>query len=158
MGLCKLLRESKKKSYEVFIHKQNKLYAKKFANTPFCKRLVFVPHCMRNTSVCTATEKDGCYICVKCDSCKISYINKLVKKLNYKALYIVKGGRIVEKIIKEQKPKAILGLACFFEGYQAFKMLEEKKIIMQFVPLTKDGCSFTDIDLTKVENVLNYIE
>jgi hypothetical protein len=154
MKLYKLPRENKKFSYKVFTHKQNKLYAKKFAITPFCKRVVFVPHCMRNTKVCTATEKDGYYICAKCNGCKISRISKLVKDLNYKALYIVKGGRIIEKIIEEQKPEAILGLACFFEGYQAFKMLEEKHLAAQFVPLTKDGCSFTDIDLAEVENIL----
>jgi hypothetical protein len=110
---------------------------------------------MRNTEVCTAIEKGRCYICAECGGCKISDITRLIKKLNYRDLYIVKGGRAIEKIIKEQKPEAIVGIACFFEGNQAFKMLKDENVTVQFVPLTKTGCATTDTDLTEVERVLN---
>ncbi|OEG71300.1 hypothetical protein ATZ36_15410 [Candidatus Endomicrobiellum trichonymphae] len=111
---------------------------------------------MRNTVVCAAIEKDRCYICTECGGCKISDITKLIRKLNYRDLYIVKGGRAIEKIIREQKPEAIVGIACFFEGNQAFKMLKDENVAVQFVPLTKDGCATTDTDLTEVEKVLKY--
>ncbi len=156
MRLCKFPQKSKEQIYKIFTYKQNKLYANKFASVPFYKRIVFVPHCMRNTEVCTAIEKDRCYICTECDGCKISAITKLIRKLNYRDLYIVKGGRAIEKIVKEQKPEAIVGIACFFEGNQAFKMLKDENVTVQFVPLTKDGCTTTDTDLTEVEKVLKY--
>jgi hypothetical protein len=155
MKLCKLTKKSKEDSYITFTVKQNKLQEQKFASVPSNKRIVLVPHCMRSTIICTAIEKDGYYICGECGNCKIAQISKLVKELNYMALYIVKGGRIISKIIKEQKPQAIVGVACFFEGDQAFKMLKEEKLAVQFVPLTKDGCSSTDTDLEEVERVLS---
>jgi hypothetical protein len=109
---------------------------------------------MRNISMCCAIDKGGYYTCVQCGGCKINVISKLVNELGYKALYVVKGGRTIEKIVKEETPEAIVGIACFFEGDQAFKMLKDKKIFVQFVPLTKDGCADTDTDLAEVERVL----
>jgi hypothetical protein len=153
--LCNLISKNKKQSYVVFITKQNKLQEKRFASVPLKKRIVFAPHCMRDTSICNAVEKDSYYICADCGGCKIAQISKSVKKLNYMALYIVKGGRAISKIIKEQKPEAIVGIACFFEGDQAFKMLKEENLAVQFVSLTKDGCSATDTNLIEVERVLN---
>ncbi len=156
MKLYKFLQKNKEQTYKIFTYKQNKLHLNKFASVPFNKRIAFVPHCMRNTVVCAAIEKDRCYICTECGGCKISDITKLIRKLNYRDLYIVKGGRAIEKIIREQKPEAIVGIACFFEGNQAFKMLKDENVAVQFVPLTKDGCATTDTDLTEVEKVLKY--
>jgi hypothetical protein len=155
MKWCKVVKKSKERSYIVLTTKQNKLQEKSFASVSPKKRIVFAPHCMRKTLICKAIEKDSYYICSECGGCKIAQISKLVKKLNYMAMYIVKGGRAISKIIKEQKPEAILGIACFFEGNQAFKMLKEENLAVQFVSLTKDGCSTTDTDLKEVERVLS---
>jgi len=154
MRLCEFSHKSKEHAYKTFTNKQNRLQEKKFASTPFNSRLVFVPHCMRNTLVCAAKEKESYYTCSECCGCKINAISKLVKNLNYQTLYILKGGRAIEKIIKEQKPKAVIGVACFLEGYQAFKILKDKNIAVQFVPLKKDGCANTDIDINEVEKAL----
>jgi hypothetical protein len=154
MKVCKFPARSKEYAYKTFTDKQNKLQAGKFALVPFNKRIVFVPHCMRNVATCVAVDKGGYYICANCGGCKIDAISKLVKQLNYKALYIAKGGRSIEKIVKEERPEAIVGIACFFEGDQAFKLLKDVHIAVQFVPLIKDGCAATDTDLAKVERVI----
>ncbi|GHT70775.1 hypothetical protein AGMMS49950_06310 [Endomicrobiia bacterium] len=151
--LC-ISQKNSEDSCKVFTCKKNRLQTKKFAVVPFSKRVVFVPHCMRNVAVCAAVEKNSCYVCIECGGCKISEISKLVKELNYQALYVVKGGRAIQHIIKEQVPKAIVGIACFFEGAQAFKMLEKENVAVQFVALTKDGCVDTDANLIEVAKVL----
>ncbi|MCA6080024.1 MAG: DUF116 domain-containing protein [Endomicrobium sp.] len=156
MKLCKFPKKSKEQIYKTFTDKQNKLQTKKFAHIPFNKRIIFAPHCMRNMAVCTAVEKDSYYTCAECGRCKINNIAKLARELNYQALYVVKGGRVIEKIIRDEKPEAIVGIACFFEGYQAFKILKDENIAVQFVSLTKDGCATTDTDLIEVEKVLKY--
>ena len=81
-------------------------------------------------------------------------ISKLVKELGYEGLYVLKGGRAIVKIIKDRKPQAMVGIACLFEGDQAFKILADYDVAVQFVSLTKDGCASTDVDLTEVENIL----
>jgi hypothetical protein len=152
MKLCNP--KNKKNIYKIFIDKQNKLQAKKFATVPFNERIVVVPHCMRNTILCIAIEKEGYYICKECGECKIGKISKSIRELDYKALYILKGGRAIENIIRKQKPQAIFGIACFFEGEQAFRLLKNENIVLQFVPLNRDGCTSTDTNMQEVEMIL----
>ncbi|MDR3111549.1 MAG: DUF116 domain-containing protein [Elusimicrobiota bacterium] len=158
MGICKSNRTNKQQIYVKFTEQQNIVYLKKFSKIPFEKRIIFVPHCMRNSNVCRAVEKGAWYVCVECGQCKISKINKMAKNLNYLALCILKGGRAIEKIINEIKPQAIVGVSCFFEGEQAFKLLENSGLAVQFIPLVKDGCTNTDVDLQAVEKVLSLKE
>jgi hypothetical protein len=111
---------------------------------------------MRNSGHCFAIEKNGYCICMSCGNCKINYINILLKKLHYKesSLYILKGSTIIKDIIKKQKPRAIIGIACLQEGYQAFKYFQRHNLVIQFIPLLKDGCSSTDTNLLEVERIL----
>jgi len=154
MKLCKHPQKSRELAYKVFTDKENAKQAKKFAKIPFAERIIFAPHCMRNLAVCKAIEQDSGFLCVECGACKLKDIQQLSKELGYKGFYILKGGRAVEKIISEQKPKAVVGIACFFEGDQAFKMLQDSGVVVQFVPLTKDGCAYTDTDLDTVKKIL----
>jgi len=154
MKLCKLPRKSKLQIYKAYTEKQNKAKQKKFSEIPFEKRLVFAPHCMRNTAVCVAVEKDSHYVCMECGGCTMDDISRLVKKLGYGGLYVLKGGRAIVKIINEKKPGAIVGIACYYEGEQAFKVTEDIDVVVQFVPLTKDGCAATDTDMKEVEKIL----
>ncbi|MDR0822649.1 MAG: DUF116 domain-containing protein [Endomicrobium sp.] len=158
MNLCKVFKKSKEQAHRVFTQKQNKTFLRKFSKTPFNERVIFVPHCMRKTSLCKAKEQDSYYICANCGQCKIGEINKLAKQFGYKALYILKGGRAITKIIESDKPKAVLGVACFYEGDLAFKLLKDYDLAVQFVNLTRDGCADTDADLSAVSDILKMEE
>lgn len=155
MKLCKYPRKSKEQLYKAFTDKQNKTHQKKFSSTPFDKRIVFAPHCMRNTAVCTAEEKESYYLCRECGGCTIAKISKLVKELGYGKLFIVKGGRALIKLANEHKPEAVVGIACYFEGELGFKAFKDTDMIVQYIPLTKDGCANTDADIKEIEVILS---
>lgn len=154
MNICRNFKKINKNTYKKFIDKRNLSMNDKFKNVPFADRMIFIPHCMRNVKVCKAIDKGAFYICVQCKGCKISDITTLAKQLGYKETYIMKGGRAIENILKTQKPKAIIGIACYFEGAQAIKMTDKAKILTQFIPLTKDGCADTDIDLEETKIII----
>jgi hypothetical protein len=155
MKLCKFPKKSKEQIYKAFTDKQNKSHQKKFAAIPFDKRIVFAPHCMRNTAVCIAEEKESYYICRECGGCTIDKISKLVKKLGYKGLFAVKGGRALLKLVNEHEPRAVVGIACYFEGELGFKAFKDSDIIVQYIPLVKDGCANTDADIKEIEAILS---
>ncbi|MDR2426383.1 MAG: DUF116 domain-containing protein [Endomicrobium sp.] len=155
MKLCKIPRKSEEQIYKAFTEKQNKSQQKKFAAVAFDKRVVFAPHCMRNTAVCIAQEKESYYICGECGGCSIDKISKLIKKFGYKGLFIVKGGRSLMKLANEDRPEAVVGIACYFEGELGFKAFKGTNISVQYVPLTKDGCSATDADIKEIETILS---
>jgi hypothetical protein len=144
------------KYYNDFINEYNRFYVKKFIAISVSERIVFVPHCMRSNNHCCAIEKNGYYICMECGNCNINYINILLKKLHYndEALYILKGSTVIKDIIIKKKPKAIIGIACLYEGYQAFKRFKKNNLIIQFIPLLKDGCNSTETNLLEVARIL----
>jgi len=154
MRLCKKNKESKEKKYKSFAAAQNKSQRAAFSKTDFKDRIVFAPHCMRNTKACKAQEKDFYYICKDCGACTIYKIKKLVEDLGCGGLYILKGGRAILKIVKEKNPKAIVGISCYFEGEQGFKVMKDTGVTVQFAPLTRDGCSDTDADIEEIKKIL----
>jgi hypothetical protein len=149
-----LAKVGNKENYKTITEKQNKFYLEKFIKVPSQNRIIFVPHCMRKTKVCKAKENEGYYICTKCHACKIGKIQEEAERLNYAGLFILKGGRAIVKIIEQEKPKAVVGVACLFEGKEAFALLKKYDIAVQFVALSKDGCSDTDVDLEEVYKIL----
>jgi len=153
MKLCKRFLD-KDTHFKNAVLKKNDKNKKKFLSVKYSDRVIFVPHCLRNHQVCVAKDNGSHYICVECGKCKIKDISVESKKLGYKGIYILKGGKATGKLIAELKPKAVLGVACFFEGMQGIALMEKFKLAVQFVELTKDGCVNTDVNL---ENLLEKI-
>jgi len=142
------------KEYRHTAEKMNRSMESSFLVVPFSERLIFVPQCLRNISRCKAKECGSYYICMECGGCKVGTLTAKAGALGYKGLYILKGGRTVEKLLKELKPKAILGIACYFEGVQGFKEGQKHGVIVQFSPLTTDGCVNTDLNLEETIKVI----
>ena len=109
---------------------------------------------MRNSKQCKASDEGTFYSCAKCGCCKIAQIQKLAEELGYKKVYIMKGGKAIYNLLVEQQIKAVVAVACHFEGVQGIKITDSLKVITQFVPLLKDGCCDTDVDVNKVEEIM----
>jgi len=158
MKLCKINGKTNQERYKTITGKKNKEYLKGFLKVPFSESIVLVPHCLRNTGKCAAKDFGSYFICGECGACKISSISRKAKELGYKGIYVLKGGRTIEKLVEELRPEAVLAVACYFEGAQGFELIENKgknKIAVQFVPLSKDGCVDTDVNLSEVLEVLS---
>ncbi|MCR4663497.1 MAG: DUF116 domain-containing protein [Endomicrobiaceae bacterium] len=154
MKLCFNFKNINKNNYIKFIDKKNSSMSGKFRNIPVSERIVLLPHCMRNTKQCKAADEGTHYSCVKCGGCKIAQIQKLADELGYKKVYIMKGGKAIHNILIEQKIKAVVAVACHFEGAQGIKMTDSLKVTAQFIPLLKDGCCDTDVDVESVKKIM----
>ena len=109
----------------------NKRYKKTFDKVPVSERILFISHCI------VKQQREQ--------------IEKIAHKLGYK-YYKVGGGSIVIKKIEQEKPGAVVGIACFRELEMAVK---EIKIPLQAILLDSDGCKNTTVDLTAVEKILS---
>ena len=154
MKLCINFKNINKNNYTKFINKKNSAMAEKFKTVPVSERIVLLPHCMRSTKNCKAVDEGTYYTCMKCGCCKIAQIQKLADELGYKKVYVMKGGKAIYNILVEQKIKAVVAVACHFEGAQGIKMTDGLKVIAQFVPLLKDGCCDTDVDVEAVKKIM----
>lgn len=138
---------------KLFTSMKNHLNKDGFIKIPYSERSLFLPQCLRNADKCTAKMDGVGYICKHCGACSISNIKQFAEELGYE-VYVVPGGSMVLKIIANTKPKAVVGVACDFELGEAFEKLASLNIWYQGVPLLKDGCKNTAVDVEKLLGIL----
>jgi len=144
--------------YSAITSRKNKEHALKFSQTKYSERVILVPQCLRSTDKCAAEEHSAEYVCKKCRACKIAEVVERAEQLGYAGVKILKGGSAVAKLIEEMKPKAVLGVACNFEGALGILECERKGVIVQFVSLLRDGCADTDVELDEVFEMMEFIQ
>jgi hypothetical protein len=131
---------------------RNKIYEKQFAKTPFKDRAIFLPQCIRHKDCPAKLSYEGIQ-CLGCGKCPAAKIKKEAEKLGYQ-FYIVPGGSFVKRLVKEHKPKAILGVGCHMEIKEGTALTSALGIPAQGVALTKDGCVNTTTNWDEVIRVM----
>ena len=115
-------------------------------------RAIFLPQCIRNSKSRQAELTEKGYVCKRCNKCPVPEIIDLAKSCGYDHIYVVPGGSLVHKIIKENKDiKAALGVACLFELCEAIERLYPNGFTVQAVQLLKTGCVDTIVDVYEVK-------
>lgn len=130
-----------------FAETKNSQHAESFARVPFSRRILLLPQCLRSSGNCQAQERGVFYECVCCGACGIPGIIEMADELGYMGVYILKGGRAVERLIKDLDPGAVAGVACNYEGFIGIMECERRGIPVRFVRLSRDGCADTEVDL-----------
>lgn len=117
------------------------------AAVPYARRLLLLPHCLRRVDRCRAREVGYQYLCADCGACPVGPIRRKAMELGYLGVCVLKGGRAIIRLIEEQRPGAVLGVACLAEGVAGIEVCERLGIPVAFLPLSKDGCANTEVDL-----------
>ncbi|WP_048055383.1 DUF116 domain-containing protein [Pyrococcus sp. NA2] len=153
-----IISEDEELTDQIYVEVKNKAYKEDLAKVPVEKRAIFIPQCLRNVKECEAEFTEYGWVCKKCGKCVIGEIIEYGEKLGYKQFYIVPGGSLVKKILKQKVPKGeiqgAIGIACWPELAEAAEKLSALKIPMQGVPLLRAGCINTIVDVERVKEVL----
>ncbi|MDI6917765.1 MAG: DUF116 domain-containing protein [Thermoplasmatales archaeon] len=142
---------------DVFIELKNNLNREGFRKTKYNERALFLPQCLRNAEKCKGKMTDAGWVCAECGNCQIYPIKKEAEKLGYR-VYVVPGGSMVIKIVKNNGFKAAAGVGCRFELCEAAEKLGSTKIWVQGVPLLRDGCKDTEVDVNRVMGMIQQKE
>ncbi|MBN2066999.1 MAG: DUF116 domain-containing protein [Candidatus Diapherotrites archaeon] len=137
---------------------RNKLNEYGYKSTPYNERILFLPHCMRNSKKCRAKQGEQGLECVRCGKCDLCELIKMSEDLGYKAAYITPGGSMVQKIVREQKPKAVMGICCYEEANIAFDKLTGTGIHAQASLLLYDGCKDTKANIADAREKMELID
>lgn len=111
-------------------------------------RILLGPKCMRHPECKARCDPRIGYICLDCGKCSYMRLKKECEKYGYK-LYIAPGSSFVKNIIKSQKPKAIVGIGCYGE-LNDYMHKVSRFVPGQGVPLLRDGCFNTEVNLEEV--------
>ena len=77
---------------KAFTIRKNKEHAMAFGRTPYARRLLLLPQCLRSTAHCQAVQQGPEYICQSCGSCKVQRIVEHATELGYGRVCVLKGG------------------------------------------------------------------
>ncbi len=139
------------------IELRNKLNEYGFKSTPYNKRVLFLPHCMRNSRECKASYSEEGLQCKRCGKCDIAKLVEIAEELGYKNVFVVPGGSMVQKIIKKHKPEATVGVCCYHEANLAFDQLRGTGIHAQVALLLQDGCKDTKTNVVEAKEKMELV-
>ncbi|MHA1906885.1 MAG: DUF116 domain-containing protein [Candidatus Thorarchaeota archaeon] len=132
-----------------YIEAGNVLNLDRYESVPMDKRILLIPHCLRDAESCIAPIDDEGYHCQKCGACIISEITLEAESKGIK-WYMVGGGSHAIRVVKNARPHAVLGIACFDDAKLATDKIGSYGIPTQAVLLSKDGCVNTEVDFDSV--------
>jgi squalene-hopene/tetraprenyl-beta-curcumene cyclase len=131
------------------------------AQVPPGERILLLPHCLRRSAVCAAKQSDQGLQCASCTpECPINQLRRKALDLGYREVCVASGGRMALKHVAESKSSAVVAVACAKELAEG---IEEVKALMSgdsppppiaIIPLTKDGCVDTEVDIEQALRVV----
>lgn len=123
----------------------NEFWRDQIAAIPFHRRLLLVPHCLKNAEGCPADYDEFGLDCKKCGACHVGDFRTKAEQLGYKVL-VSEGTPIVLKIIVSGHVDAIVGVACLNVLEKAFDKVLLAGIPCIATPLLSSNCKSTSVD------------
>jgi geranylgeranyl diphosphate synthase, type II len=123
----------------------NEFWREQVAAIPFNRRLMLLPHCLKNAEGCPADYDEFGLDCEKCGACSVADFKTKAEQLGYKVL-VSEGTPIVLKIIVSGHVDAIVGVACLNVLEKAFDKILLAGIPCIATPLLSSNCKSTSVD------------
>jgi len=139
------------------IELRNKLNEYGYRATPYNRRILFLPHCLRDSKHCKAKNNDEGLQCKRCGKCDIDRLTSIAKDLSYYKVFVAPGGSMVQKLIRKYKPGATIGVCCYHEANLAFDSLRGTGVHAQTVLLLNDGCKDTKANVAEAREKMELI-
>ncbi|HML05868.1 MAG TPA: DUF116 domain-containing protein [Methanobacterium sp.] len=131
---------------QIGVEVRNKVNEKSFKQIDNKDKILILPHCLRSPKCEAKLDSTGLH-CTDCNRCVIGVLKNKAEDKGYN-VFIIPGSTFLKKIAKENKFKAVLGVACYQDLNLAMMKLSD--FHCQGVPLLKDGCVCTKVDTRAV--------
>jgi geranylgeranyl pyrophosphate synthase len=123
----------------------NEFWREQVSAIDFKRRLLLLPHCLKNAEGCPADYDEFGLDCKKCGACSVADFKVKAEELGYKVL-VSEGTPIVLKIIVSGHVDAIVGVACLNVLEKAFDKILLAGIPCVAAPLLSSNCRSTSVD------------
>ncbi len=135
----------------ILIH--NEAWRETVAGIPFSRRLLLLPQCLRSRDACPAGRDEYGLLCEACGRCELGALQSEAAALGY-AVLIAEGAEAAAGMLREGLVDAVIGVSCLPALEQTFARIADEALPAMAVPLLRDGCDTTDVD---VETLLEHI-
>jgi len=113
--------------------------------TPFHRRLLLLPQCLRNNLQCKGVFDELGLICAGCKGCQIDDILGKAEELGYSTL-VAEGTTVAIGLVEEGSIDAVIGVSCMPVLQNSFEPVSRAAVPVIGLPLLFDGCSNTSLD------------
>ncbi len=123
----------------------NEIWRDTVKATPYNRRLLLLPQCLKNTSSCRAILDELGLICAGCKSCLIDEVLTVAEGLGYATL-VAEGTTVAIGLVEEGAIDAVIGVSCMSVLQSAFEPVSEAAVPVIGIPLLYEGCKDTQVD------------
>ncbi len=137
----------------VIIMINNALWQDTVASIPAERRLFLLPRCMKNSRKCQAITDDLGLLCEQCGNCNVGGLTAEAEARGMMCI-VAEGGPVARGVIQSGAADAIIGVSCLDSLRKAFPHMVNNALPGIAIPLDKDGCVDTKVDLALVRQYL----
>lgn len=131
----------------------NEIWRSVVAATPYNRRLLLLPQCLKNNSSCHAEIDELGLICAGCQSCQIDSILQKAETLGYASL-VAEGTTVAISLVQGGTVDAVIGVTCMSVLQKSFETVARAAVPVIGIPLLFEGCAETDVDNRWLEDEL----
>ena len=143
----------------LMVEMNNRLWKDVFATIPYERRILLLPKCLANSSVCTAEVDELGLLCRRCGNCSIALLEEKAEKLGVMSL-VAEGITAVNELIglyESGAVAAVIGVGCLESLEKSFPLLVDNAMPGMAVALNCSGCKDTHVDTDYVEKLMGLI-
>ena len=148
----RLLGVSKEKVKQSFIELNNHLVRSNTHRTRPNRLLILLPHCIQNFD-CQVKITGNVKNCKRCGKCEIKDLIELAEQHQVK-IAVATGGTLARRIIVENKPEAIVAVACELDLTSGIQDSYPIPVIGILNERPYGPCVNTKVDIEKVRDAL----
>ena len=140
---------------KIFVKLNNKYIYSNGYNFSSKDIIILIPHCIQKNS-CKLKVTSKIENCAQCGLCNISDLAKL-KEATGINIFVATGGTLARKIIIENKPKAVIAVACERDLISGIQDVKKIPVLGVFNKRPNGPCIDTLVDIHEVENAINFL-
>ncbi len=153
----KLLGVSKERIQQSFVELNNHLVRSNGHRVKPHKLLVLLPHCIQDFD-CQIKITGNIKNCKGCGKCEIKDLVEISDRYHVK-IAVATGGTLARRIVVENRPEAIVGVACELDLTTGIQDTYPIPVIGILNDRPNGPCINTKVDIEKVEKaILNFLE
>jgi len=135
----------------------NSVWRSIVGTVPYNRRVLLLPQCLKNSTLCKAEFDEIGLLCKECGACNISYFLQEAEKLGYEVL-ITDGTAVTAQLIETGKIDAVIGVGCMEVLQKLFVTVNKYAIPSIGIPLLTCGCMDTIADLDWIKEEIFNLE
>lgn len=124
----------------------NAVWRDAVAATPFDRRILLLPQCLKSSTACQGEYDALGLLCAECGKCAIHAVQHEAERFGY-AVLVAEGTTAATALLTRGDADAIIGVGCLHALEQSFAPLTANAIPSLAVPLLRNECTDTVTDL-----------